>query len=102
MKPIDMDGVDQLLKDAKYVVATASVFKHERTYARDVAIMGFSSKKAYETAFKDWNNGLNTFYYGLHVENGKLYDDDGRILIPDWVFNRTTKQRHRSIKEAMA
>ena len=102
MRIIEIKDVDQLLNDAKYVVAVSSFFKCEKDFAYDVAIMGFSSKKAYNKAFDDWNDGLNRFYYNLRVKDGKVYDEEGRVLIPDWVFNRTTKQMHRRMKGAWA
>lgn len=102
MTEIDITDIGQLLSDAKYVIACASIFDKTNGIVQNVSLMGFSNKKRYQKSFKDWNSGLNTFYYDLAIKDGKLYDGKGLELRPDWLFNTTTKYYHRKHKELRA
>lgn len=102
MTQVDIKEVGQLLSDAKYVIACASIFNKSNGIVQNVSLMGFSNKKSYQRSFKNWNTGLNDFYHDLVVRDGKLYDGKGLELRPDWLFNRTTKYYHRKHKELMA
>lgn len=104
----NINEIEQLLKDCKYVIAVASVFdeisaKDNGNKVEKVYLSGYSSKKRYEKSFEDWNDGLSSFFHHLCVRDGKVYaknykDDSVELSIVS-VLNASVKAGHREMKK---
>ena len=93
-----MNDIEKLLRNSKYVVATTNLWNDDKKRAKDVALMGFSNMKRYEECFNTWNTGFANFFYGVRVINGKVVDEDGRILEVTYLFDNSRKTFNEKIR----
>ena len=93
-----MKDIEKLLRNSKYVVATTNLWNDDKKCAKDVALMGFSNMKRYEECFDTWNTGFANFFYGVRVTNGKVVDEDGRILEVTYLFDNSRKTVNEKIR----
>ena len=93
-----MKDIEKLLRNSKYIVATTNLWNDDKKRAKDVALMGFSNKKHYEECFDRWNTGFANFFYGVHAINGKVMDEDGRILEVTYLSDNSRKTVNEKIR----
>lgn len=93
-----MDDIRKLLRNSKYVVATASLFNTTKEKAEDVNLMGYSRKDWSDECFKRWNDGFTDFFYGVCVKDGRLVDECGRVLNVTYLSDCSRKAINERIR----
>lgn len=93
-----MKDIEKLLRNSKYIVATTNLWNDDKKRAKDVALMGFSNKVRYEECFDTWNTGFANFFYGVRVTNGKVVDEEDRILEVTYIADNSRKTVNEKIR----
>ena len=108
-KETSMEGineVEQLLKDCKYVMAVASVWDacdgEKSGKVKNVYLQGFSNRKQHDRQFDSWNNGFESFFYDVHVKDGKVFGRGCRNVLEldvksviNWSFKSIRREAKR-------